>query len=198
MRISRLLPFCFLLSACGGDAGAPDQTGDPEALALGTAPEYTPPAVIDRIILNRIILNALTSNAISANRAAVVAVTAVPLARASFDDRAGHVALRFQLHDELTREFMRYVASCALKPEQSLEYFDTLAGGRRHVFPGSMGLASEWASGPLSAAGQELVSACLLSRNNAFGKSVMLSLHGEDPWRQLVGWSASVTGAGPV
>lgn len=73
------------------------------------------------------------------------------------------------------RELLRYVVGCALprQAEATLE-----VDGQSFTFPGSMGLAPDWQTRGLSEAEQELVTACILSRTNAFGVTVEISLRG--------------------
>lgn len=53
--------------------------------------------------------------------------------------------------------------------------------GQSFTFPGSMGLAPDWQTRGLSEAEQELVTACILSRTNAFGVSLEISLRESRP-----------------
>jgi|GEM_PF-4536647 len=73
----------------------------------------------------------------------------------------------------LGRELLSYLVSCAL-PETSLVYVPGPVP--RRALPGGLGLAPDWRNRPLTQAEQELVSACLLARVNAFGVPVQLSL----------------------
>ena len=123
--------------------------------------------------------NALAFNALSANFDANYEMTQKPLASEYYADSAG-TAMSYQLNDPLTREFMKYLVSCALAPGQRVEYKDTLAGGTYHVFEGELGLCTEWGKGKADERCQEVVSACLLARNNAFGVPVELSMRGHD------------------
>ena len=78
---------------------------------------------------------------------------------------------------------MRYAVSCAFTPNQSFDFTWEDADGNEHdeSYPGLLGLAPAWQTGPLDATGQEWVSACLASRVNALGVSVMLSSRGTSP-----------------
>lgn len=80
---------------------------------------------------------------------------------------------RYPLHDqahdlaqtESGREFVRYLADCALCAGVAA-YADV--AGQHHEFPGAMGLAPDWLHRPLTEAEQRWVSACLLARTNYF------------------------------
>lgn len=78
------------------------------------------------------------------------------------------------------RELMRYVASCALDPSQKVTY---TSGGAVDEWPGEVGLCSDrdvdvgdWSARKASKPCQELVTACVLARINAFGRKVPISL----------------------
>ncbi|MDS4021844.1 MAG: hypothetical protein RKR03_15300 [Candidatus Competibacter sp.] len=93
--------------------------------------------------------------------------------------------LNDQAHDlartESGREFVRYLADCALCPGVAA-YADV--AGQRHEFPGALGLAPHWLHRPLTEAEQRWVSACILARTNYFGVEVKISLradHGPHP-----------------
>jgi uncharacterized protein YjbI with pentapeptide repeats len=83
---------------------------------------------------------------------------------------------------ERFKTVIRYAAECALRADQSISVTDW--NGSTLSWPGSLGLASWWVNAPLNpapapktaAAGEELVSACLMARTNAFGHSVAVSL----------------------
>ncbi|KYF57602.1 hypothetical protein BE08_23265 [Sorangium cellulosum] len=104
----------------------------------------------------------------------------VPLSTDSYADKSDHVELRHQLHHGPTREVMRYLVSCALAPGQEVKYHDTLTS-EDYTFKGEMGLCPDWADNAASVECQELVTACLLVRNNALGKKVAISMRGEVP-----------------
>lgn len=67
-------------------------------------------------------------------------------------------------------ELLRYVASCALGPDQQL------AG-----HPGYYGLAPQWYDGDCDGTCQRWVSACLLAHANALGDSVAIRIRGPHP-----------------
>ncbi len=72
------------------------------------------------------------------------------------------------------RTFLSYLVGCALTSSQTL----TTTGATQYSFTGSLGLASNWTSGALSASDRRWVSACMLARSNSAGTSVTLSMRG--------------------
>lgn len=150
------------------------------ATACGTEEDEVESGEYPAISFNAISFNAISFNALSANAKANELMTKLPLATESYDFATGAPELYFQLHDPLTREFMSYLVSCALAPGQVVQWWDKLDGWAYYKWEGSLGLCPSWATGPASQECQEIVSACLLARNNAFGKSVRLSFRGED------------------
>ncbi len=85
-------------------------------------------------------------------------------------------------HREQLKTVLQYATQCALREDQSISFTDW--NGAQHAWQGSLGLADWWTTAPLSpapagrpaAAGEELVSACLMARTNAKGRSVSLSM----------------------
>ncbi|GAB4567129.1 MAG: hypothetical protein Tsb0020_19450 [Haliangiales bacterium] len=69
---------------------------------------------------------------------------------------------------------LSYFVECALPAGESVTIYDH--SGNARLMGGSLGLAPEWASGPLSERGQALVSACLAARVNRVGRTVNVSL----------------------
>jgi hypothetical protein len=78
---------------------------------------------------------------------------------------------------DLARQHLEYTVGCALDGAQSLSFSWTDARRVRHdeTYQGSVGLATHWATRPLSAEGQRWVSACLAARTNDFGVHVQIS-----------------------
>jgi hypothetical protein len=76
------------------------------------------------------------------------------------------------------RHLLKYLVSCSL-PRGVEAYVDD--DGERHTFPGSLGLAPAWAERGLTETEQRWVSACILARTNAFGKSVRISMRAAEP-----------------
>ncbi len=85
-------------------------------------------------------------------------------------------------HREQLKTVLQYATQCALREDQTISFIDW--NGAQHNWQGSLGLADWWATAPLSPApaprparaGEELVSACLMARTNAKGRSVSLSM----------------------
>lgn len=124
------------------------------------------------IIGNAIVGNAMTGNAMTAN-----AMTGNALANNTLDP-----AVLSALQDPgstggLTRQFVKYVISCALDPGDWLSFSWTDTDGVVHqeTYEGQLGFASEWAKGPLNLQGQRMVSACLAARTNWFWVPVSIS-----------------------
>jgi hypothetical protein len=112
--------------------------------------------------------NALNPNALNPNALSPAAMSAV-------QDSGGA--------GDLARELLRYTVGCAFRPDQSFSFswMDALGATHNEVYPGLLSLAPYWADQPLDLPGQQWVSACLASRVNAEGVSVMLSSRGTHP-----------------
>lgn len=76
------------------------------------------------------------------------------------------------------QRLLEYVMECALPRSDRLL---TSYQGRDVVLEGSIGLASDWKTRALSEVDQRWLSACVLSRINALGATVQLSLRGAHP-----------------
>jgi hypothetical protein len=76
------------------------------------------------------------------------------------------------------RHLLKYLVSCSL-PRNVEAYVDD--DGGRHTFAGSLGLAPAWAERGLTETEQRWVSACILARTNAFGKSVPIFMRATEP-----------------
>ena len=118
----------------------------------------------------------LRFNALSANPQANPRMVLVPLSTAVYDLTTGDPVLREQLADPSARAFFGYLVSCALDDSQQVQWQDSQ--GQTYQWQGSLGLCPAWAHGPPSLQCQQWVSACLLARNNAEGKRVLLSARG--------------------
>ncbi|WP_437475754.1 hypothetical protein WME75_24145 [Sorangium sp. So ce1014] len=204
-RIHGWLVLCLGLSIAGAGAGCVVSDGDAPSLdgplvsvrGAGTGPAPTGPAgtgpagsasagdlvaswvdAVQGVYGNGLSARALTRNALITNARANPVMVRVPLATESYADIGGEPELLFQLRHEPTREVMRYLASCALEPDQSLSYTDT-STGEKTTFPGEIGICPQWATGPAGAKCRQLITACLLSRVNAVGRNVTLSMRGQ-------------------
>ncbi|MFP2964165.1 hypothetical protein ACLEPN_42260 [Myxococcus sp. 1LA] len=142
------------------------------ALLLPQAPARAEPGIR---ILNSLRAQELTFNALTTNRAALDALVSQPLHTKVF---AGDYRLRHTLEHPPARNVMTYLAECALGPNDAVEW--TSRAGETFVFKGQVGLCPEWAHDKPSESCLGYVTACLLARNNAFGRRVMVSMRGED------------------
>ncbi len=75
---------------------------------------------------------------------------------------------------------MAYLVGCALDETQRITWKDPLTNNMEE-WQGKAGLCPQWELGPPTEACRRRVSACILARNNAYGRRVELSLRGEDP-----------------
>jgi hypothetical protein len=78
----------------------------------------------------------------------------------------------------LGRSMVSYLVKCALPEGQSVS---SSFLGVTHTFPGRVGVAPEWTSGPLSASGRRWLTACVLAHVNATGANVNVLLKGNHP-----------------
>ncbi|WP_437751424.1 hypothetical protein [Sorangium sp. So ce1389] len=202
-RIPGLLVSCLGLSIAGAGCAvaggdAPSLDGPPASVrGAGTGsstigPATTGPAgtasaidlvaswadAVEGVYANGLSAEALTRNALITNVRANPVMVNVPLATESYADIGGEPELRFQLRHEPTREVMRYLVSCALEEGQSVSYTDT-STGEEYRFPGEIGLCPQWATGAVGPKCRQLNTACLLSRVNAMGRNVTLSMRGQ-------------------
>jgi hypothetical protein len=159
-----ILPFAMaFLFGCGGASSETEELGIADEAAL-TPNALTPNALTPNALTpNALTPNALTPNALTPNALTPNALTAIK------DSGEG---------GELSRQLLKYTVSCALGPTQTFNFTWTDVNGVDHVesFPGSLGLATSWATGPLSADGQHWITACLAARSNWYGTQVIISL----------------------
>lgn len=162
MRLQRLGAVALSLSmaACAMEVEGRDEASLDEA---------------QMITLNMITLNMITLNGLTGSEEALEDLIASELTSDTFDPDTG--VFPHQLNNPDTRMFLKYLAGCALAPEDPpIEFTDI--NGKTHTFSGELGLCSDWAYGPPDLECQETVSACLFARNNAKGKSKMVSPRG--------------------
>jgi hypothetical protein len=143
---------------------------------------------IDRVEQSAVNTNAMNPNAMNPNAMNPNAMNPNAMNPNAMNPNAMDPAAMAALQDpgdagSLSREFVRYAVSCAFTPDQSFDFSWTDDQGVEHdeSYPGLLGLAPDWATGPLDDDGQQWVSACLASRVNARGVSVMLSSRGTNP-----------------
>jgi hypothetical protein len=161
-----VMSLIFASAACGAEVG------DGEAPRLET---------IESMTYNSMTYNSMTYNALSANARANPVMPDVPLNSESYN--GGVDELKGQLSDPTgrTQEFFHYLVTCALAPGQTVDYKDELFGGMYSAtYEGQLGLCPRWHEDKASPECRQVVSSCLLARQNAFGVSVELSLRGHD------------------
>ncbi len=173
-RLARGLSL-FLVAAgaasCGGEAPAP--SGGPLQIAAITENALTANALTaNALTANALTANALTANALTANALTANALTANALTANALTANG--------LQNPLTIEFLKYVASCALTPKQSL---DLTVGDHTIHLPGSLGLAPQWGmpKGSCDKSCQRWVSGCVLARVDAAGVEREISIRGLHP-----------------
>ncbi len=129
---------------------------------------------------NALMANALMANALMANALMANALMANAL-----------MANALQHADPTTPQFMKYLVSCALGPDQSL---DLKISGQDYHFPGGVGLAPQWGmtGGSCNGSCQRWVSGCMLARLDAAGVEREISVRGLHP-ALLPSWSELTT-----
>ncbi len=125
---------------------------------------------------NALAKNALAKNALAKNALAKNALAKNALAKNALTKNA---LIMSTLTDPDARELLRYVVSCAL-PEEA--HFDIEIEGQTYGFDGGLGLAPEWGEqgGSCDDDCVSWVSACVISRLDYTGESVLISLRGKN------------------
>jgi hypothetical protein len=113
---------------------------------------------------NRISFNRISFNRISFNRISFNGLQNVTSGDGSL------------LDSDEGRTLLAYTVGCALPSGQDLAL--AAADGVTYHFAGSLGLAPNWYSSPMTDSEKHWVSSCLLSRCNAYGISVQFSMRG--------------------
>jgi hypothetical protein len=119
--------------------------------------------------MNALGMNALGMNALGMNALGMNALGMNALAAIQEDSPLG----------VQNRQLLEYTVSCALTPSQSFTFSWTDSAGAVHneAYPGLLGLAPGWATGPItSETEQRMISACLAARTNWYGLTVLISL----------------------
>jgi hypothetical protein len=173
--VSAALVLSLALAGCALDEGGR------EPVAEGASPLVTDNALIpNALIPNALIPNALIPNALIPNALIPNALDSGALAALQDPGAAG----------ALSRQLMRYVASCALDATQSFDFSWTdESGSHNESYPGVLGIAPGWATGALTDdTSQRLVSGCLAGRANWYGVTVVISMRSKfDPLKSAVG-----------
>ena len=131
--------------------------------------------------LNQWALNGFMLNSLAGTPEALALLGSNPLISETFDPETG--AIPYALNHAPSRQFLTYLASCALPAGADPIEFDDL-DGNHHTFTGGMGLCPQWGEPEWADADPdpnclELVSACMYTRNNRDGDSVALSIRGK-------------------
>lgn len=160
-------------------------------LAAASCNSADAPLAVESTTHKQIMLNRLTVdqilNTLTGTPEALHALANSPLSSASFGP---NTILGPLLVDVKAHAFMHHLVACALTPEQSVSW--TSPSNQQHVWHGAYGLCPSWGSAAPSIACQEIVSACLLSKNNAFGRRVTVSMRGDDLGDQPLPLEATV------
>ncbi|WP_437319382.1 hypothetical protein [Sorangium sp. So ce385] len=130
---------------------------------------------------NGMLANALSPNALSPNALSPNALSPNALSPNALSPNALSAIRDTGTNGTLSRSLLRYVVSCALTPDQTFSFSWTDSGGVVHqeTYRGDLGFAPWWAYQALSDDYQkEWVTACLASRTNWYGVSVVISSRG--------------------
>ncbi|MGK4003361.1 hypothetical protein WMF31_12100 [Sorangium sp. So ce1036] len=130
---------------------------------------------------NGLLVNALSPNALSPNALSPNALSPNALSPNALSPNAMSAITDPGTRGALSRDLLRYIVSCALRPDQSFSFSWTDSAGTVHqeVYHGDLGFADWWVHHPLADDYQrEWVTACLASRTNWYGASVMISARG--------------------
>lgn len=120
--------------------------------------------------------NLMSANLLSANLLSANLMSANSLATGQLGSVV-QAALQDPDYGANDRTLFHYIVTCALTPDQSVSYTWSDAQGDHDVVEqGQLGLAPEWATGPVYLKSQERVSGCVASRVNYFGVSVQISV----------------------
>ena len=164
-----------------GSAGCASSTGDANEKLGGTDSAYgawlpAPPWIPD-IPMNGLPTRALVMNLLSTNYENSGELVRSPLTTATFTAGGAHPALAAAVAEPGTRDFLRYVVSCALTADQDVQVATPSGTVDMH---GALGLCPSWgaANGAAGTSCQESVSACLLVFNNPTATTVPISFRG--------------------
>ena len=166
-RVARGLGFIWFAGVLGC-AGSGEEAGSPASVAV----------VVDNgLTANGLTANGLTANGLTANGLTANGLTANGLTANGLTANGLTANGLTALSNPLALQFLKYVVSCALGPEQSLSF---TAAGTTHTFPGQLGLAPQWgtAHGSCDGSCQRWVSACVLARVDAAGIDREISVRG--------------------
>lgn len=131
----------------------------------------------ERAIAPRVATAAEVRAAMISNGHLFVPLATQPMSAQGLSSPANRAVLAEMRDNPGTLALVRYIAECALRPDQQVALPEGLEGS----FTGRVGLAPEWADGPCDETCQEWVSACLYARTNLYTISVNISLRGDHP-----------------
>ncbi|WP_437302611.1 hypothetical protein [Sorangium sp. So ce388] len=167
-RIVALLAVPLVTAACIGaevDEESEELLGEDQS-AIESDNGFLPNALTP----NALTPNALTPNALTPNALTPNALTPNGLAAIKNSGPSG----------VQSREFMRYLVSCALRADQTFSFSWTDTAGVVHpeVFRGELGIAHWWATGGIvnDTYVQRQITACIAARTNWYGVHVLISL----------------------
>lgn len=130
---------------------------------------------------NGLTMNGLTMNGLAFNGLAFNGLAFNGLASGAF-------ASWFQQSPLMTSLFMKYLVRCAVPAGQWRTFSD---GWFTHSWPGSLGLAPNWAGGaPATQEEQQVVTACMAALVNKFGRSVGVSVLGANARGEPIPYTA--------
>ena len=155
-----------LAAGCSGELETPVSGSLAMNEASGLAPNgLTPNGLITNgLITNGLITNGLAENGLSSGGFASEGF------RNWFDSNP----------PSLSDVIMNYVVSCAVAAGQTRAWTHP-ATGTTYVWSGGLGLAPQWADGlSVTMEEQQVITACLAARTNKYGRTVLLSILGED------------------
>ena len=137
---------------------------------------------------NKLETEAIVLNSLTGTTNAINLLVANPLSSSTFSESG---PIPDALKDPNAFSFATYLAQCALNKSQAFSWTNDL-NGRTYTFSGRYGLCPAWGTGPASSACRQIVSACILTRNNALGDEVQLSVLGKQQGGASLATSAIV------
>jgi hypothetical protein len=163
-RVARTLGLLCLATSAFGCGGPGEEVNAPVSVAAVTENGLT----MNGLTMNGLTMNGLTMNGLTMNGLTMNGLTMNGLTMNG---------LTAGMADPKSQQFLKYLTSCALGPQQSLT---VTAGGTTYTFPGQLGLAPQWGSdhGSCDGSCQRWVSACLLARIDAAGIDREISVRG--------------------
>lgn len=178
MRCPRIL-LTSLLLASGCAYEVPDD-GAQEDGSLGVAEQliFEENALeVNSLEVNGLTDNGYASNGYASNGYASNSLPSRALTPVTISDTIRTALEEVGTTGNNSRSLLKYIVGCALADGQTFSYTWTDGQGPHNEnLPGRLGLAPEWALGPLSVAKQKLVSSCVAARTNFWGVTVLISL----------------------